>query len=146
MYTKLSNNRKVIIASKQQVISEFIEDCVPVVVLFTARFDKDDSIESWGDIVKFFIENGAKYIVCVGSLSESLHDSIDDFLYAMDDDNNTNISTDIITTYHVDEDCSETIDYFAYATDMGEVENACMVAVLQDTKEDDELLIALKKA
>lgn len=148
MISYLSNGRPLIVASKKATKDIFTNsNWMPCVVLLTVNTLKEASIDFWEEQIKFLLEKGANYFVCVGSFSEDLHDAIDDFLYRYDEEHDSTLGVNTITTYHVNESYGDIIDFFVFATEIKDKKYGCLLAIFgNNTEENNELMEALKKA
>jgi hypothetical protein len=147
MMTKCSNGRSLLITHKSLVDTELGGSLVPCIVLLTAWSASRASISFWKSLIKFLLDKGTTYFVCIGSFSEKLHDEIDELMYQYDDEQGTERSINIVTTYHADDTLEEVVDYCVYATELKDKDNGCILAILDESSEEDQNMEAfLKKA
>jgi len=147
MMIKCSNGRSLLITDKASVESELGNHMVPCIVLLTAWSASRASISFWRGMIKYLLDKGTAYFVCVGTFSEKLHDEIDELLYQYDDEQGTKSSMNVITTYHADDTPEEVVDYCVYATELKDKDKGCILAVLDENSDRDEKLgMILKKA
>lgn len=146
MIYKCSNGRRLLITTKENL--EFAlndSGLVPCVVLLTAWQSESASISSWQPLVRYLLEKGSSYFVCVGAYSERLHDAIDDFFYLYNEEKGIERS-DLVTTYHHNESTEDIIAYFVHGTELRLKPNGGLIAILGDTPEDQEIRDFLKKS
>jgi hypothetical protein len=140
MIYECSNGRRLIITTKEFVGSVLSSSgLVPCVVLLTTRHSESASMRFWESLIRFLLDKGCSYFVCVGTYSESLHDAIDDFFYQYNEELGIERSRDIVTTYHTNETTEDVIAYFVHGTELRRKENGCLVAILDDSPEDQEI-------
>jgi hypothetical protein len=94
--------------------------------------------------VRTLLDKECSYFACVGTYSEKLHDAIDDFFYQYNEERGIERS-DLVTTYHHNESTEDVIAYFVHGTELRCKPNGCLVAVLGDTLEDEEMGDFIKK-
>jgi len=138
MIYKCSNGRRLIIATKESLVSALDKSgLVPCVVLLTAWQVERASVSFWEPSIRFLLENRCSYFACVGNYSERLHDAIDEFLYQYDEEIGSQLSRDIVTTYHNNESTEDVIAYFVHGTELRSA-NGCLVAILDDSLLEDQ--------
>lgn len=145
MMTKCSNGRPLLITNKSLVDTELSGSLVPCIVLLTAWSVSRASISFWESLIEFLLDKGATYFVCVGAFSEKLHDEIDELVYQYDDKHGTERSINMVTTYHADDTLEEVVDYCVYATELRDKDGGCILAIMDESSEEDENMRALLK-
>ena len=112
----------------------------PVAVLLSARDTETQKYGYWQKIIEYFFSQQVKYIICVGSFSEQLHDDIDDHMFQFEDENDIPVSENLVTTFHSSDTADEISNFFVYATDIDE-NTECLLTILDpNNKEDVNLL------
>ena len=145
MIMKTSNGRELIVTNKFIVKKELSNYLVPRIILLTAWSIISSEGKFWEPLIEYFLKKGAKYFVCIGVYSETLHDEIDEIIYQYDDKHGNGISSGIVTTYH-DDSIEDAVDYSVYAAPL-DTSNECIVAILDETEvRDHHLQEFLKKA
>ena len=145
MMTKCSNGRPLLITNKSLVDTELDGGLVPCIVLLTAWSVSRASISFWESLIEFLLDKGATYFVCVGAFSEKLHDEIDELMYQYDDEHGTERCINMVTTYHADDTLEEVVDYCVYATELRDKDRGCILAIMDESSEEDENMSALLK-
>ncbi len=136
---KICSNDRTLFISKQSSIEKGLDDeWIPSVVLLTAWDLKSTSPDYWGETVVFLLDQGATYFVCVGALSEELHDQIDNLLYQLDIERGINLSEDIVTTFHSNDTLTEAVHFFVSLTELRNKSNGCLIAILDEDNPNDE--------
>ena len=146
MIFKCLNGRPLLISSIESIETELSDRWVPCVVLLTAWTIERVSVEFWDSLVRFLLDRGATYFVCIGDFSEHLHDKIDEIMYHYDDEHETEQSINIVTTFHANETIEDAIDYYVYGTELRDKKHGCLLALLDsDVNEDREVKALLEK-
>lgn len=137
MIHQCSNNRRLIISNKNCIRLALRDDVFPSVVLLTARSAEQSLLDFWNGLIRFFLERRCTHFVCAGEYSEALHDAIDDFLYQYDEQLGSEISKEIVTTYHADESIDDVVDFFVRSTEIRDKKNGYLIAVLDEGEVND---------
>ena len=139
MMIKTSSGRDLIVTNISSFDSELSTELTPSIILVSAWSALGDCPNLVGSLVNFYLSKGAKYFVCIGSFSESLHDEIDELIYQYDDEQGSNISSYVVTTYH--ESIEDAVDYAIFATQLDSSNDECIIAVLDRSETKDQKLL-----
>ena len=140
----LSQNGECVIVICDSDLQRWFDDneVLACSAMITAWSANEASIERLDKLVRTFLEKGCKFFVCAGSHAESLHDSIDDIILMYND-----TYLDVVTSYHVNEEAQDVIDFFLSSIAIKDKKNSKFIAVLDvNKKENRELEDALMKA
>jgi len=144
MMKNCSNGRPLLVTDIESVAKELETSWIPFVVLLTAWSIRAVKSGGFSELIKLLLAKGAKAFVCIGDDSESLHDEIDEIIYAYDEERKISAASEIITTYHDDESVDDAVNYFVHGTEIPKAESGGLLAILGDG--DQEVEASLKKA
>lgn len=147
MMRRCSNGRHMLISNKESVEDELESHCAPEIVLLTAWTSEIIHPAFLKTLVTFLLNRGAVCFVCVGDFSEQLHDEIDQILYRYDEEHESNIGTEVVTTYHAGEPIEDAINFYIHGTQLNGEENGCLLAILDSgAPQDREIKTLLESA
>ena len=133
MFLKTSNARRLFIAKTYSEIDVLDADQIPLVAILTAWSNEKSSLSYWENVITSLVVKGVKYVACIGTYSEKLHDEIDNLIWRIDNDNKLNI----VTTYHVNDTIEEAVLYCVYATELKDSDKEFILAILDDEASED---------
>ena len=137
MMIQCSNDRTLFITSRDGIETEIDSSLTPYVVMLTA-WDSAGVPEVLRDnLVRDLLVKGARNFVCLGSFSEQLHDEIDELIYPLDDENESELATDVLTTYHSGEPIEDVVNYYVCTTQFKDKEGSCLLAILNENNSED---------
>ena len=98
-------------------------------------------------LIYLLLDKGTSYFVCIGDLSEQLHDQIDEIIYQYDEEHDFKLSGNIVTTYHADDAIDDAVNFYIYGTELRDKERGYLIAILDKNMiEDREILFWLEKS
>ena len=147
MIIHCSNNRTLSIVDRENDGLEIECSLIPYVVMLTAWNSEEVSKILHGNLVRSLILKGARNFVCLGALSEQLHDGIDDIIYQIDDEIGSELTSDILTSFHSDESIEDGVNYYVFGTQFNGQDNSFLLAILsRGCSEDREVRSFLETA
>ena len=147
MMIQCSNNRTLFVTNRDSVDVEIDSSLTPYVVMLTAWSSAYVSNILQGGLVRNLLLKGTRNFVCLGRFSEQLHDEIDELIYQFDDENGSELATNILTTYHSDESIEDGVNYYVCGTQFKDKTSSCLLAILnEDSAEDREVKSFLETA